>query len=91
MLVLIRQAKIVDPRSAFHDKVVDISIEDGKVKSISPLPASHKGGRAKTSSIEIDGPEIVSFPLGEGQDGVAAPLPHCGQAHRESRNRRKTG
>jgi dihydroorotase len=36
MLVLIRQAKIVDPRSDFHDKVVDLLIEDGSIKSIAP-------------------------------------------------------
>jgi dihydroorotase len=34
MHVLIRQAKIVDPRSEFHGKVVDILVEDGKIKSI---------------------------------------------------------
>src|SRR5690349_20898649 len=70
MHVLIRQAKIVDPRSEFHDKVVDISIEDGKIKDISPLPASPKEGRVEASSIEIDGKETISFPLGEGQDGA---------------------
>ena len=36
MLVLIRQAKIVDTRSDFHDKVVDLLIEDGSIRSIAP-------------------------------------------------------
>ncbi|HXS38235.1 MAG TPA: dihydroorotase [Flavipsychrobacter sp.] len=34
MLVLIRQAKIVDPQSEFHNQVVDILIEDGIIKTI---------------------------------------------------------
>jgi dihydroorotase len=34
MLVLIRQAKIVDPRSGSHGKVVDILIENGRIKSV---------------------------------------------------------
>jgi dihydroorotase len=34
MQVLIRQAKIADPRSDLHGKVVDIFIEDGKIKDI---------------------------------------------------------
>jgi dihydroorotase len=36
MLVLIKQAKIVDSQSDFHNKVVDILIEKGKIKTISP-------------------------------------------------------
>lgn len=36
MLVLIRQAKIVDLRSDLHDKVVDILIEDGTIRDIAP-------------------------------------------------------
>lgn len=36
MQVLIRQAKIADPGSDFHDKVVDILVEDGVIKDISP-------------------------------------------------------
>ena len=36
MLVLIKQAKIVDSRSDFHNKVVDILIEKGKIKTIAP-------------------------------------------------------
>ncbi len=36
MLVLIKQAKIVDARSDFHNKVVDILIENGKIKTIAP-------------------------------------------------------
>lgn len=70
MHVLIRQAKIVDPRSEFHEKTADISIEDGKVRNISLVTASPKGEKAKASSIEIDGSEAFSFPLGEGQDGA---------------------
>jgi dihydroorotase len=34
MSVLIRQAKIVDPQSEFHNKVVDILIENGAVSNI---------------------------------------------------------
>ncbi|MEI8279689.1 MAG: dihydroorotase [Bacteroidota bacterium] len=34
MLVLIRKARVVDPQSDFHDKVVDILIEDGNIKAI---------------------------------------------------------
>ena len=34
MLVLIRQAKIVDPRSGSHGKVVDILVENGRIKSV---------------------------------------------------------
>lgn len=34
MLVLIRQAKIIDIRSEFHNKIVDILIEDGIIKEI---------------------------------------------------------
>ncbi len=34
MQVLIRQAKIADPGSDFHDKVVDILVEDGVIKDI---------------------------------------------------------
>lgn len=34
MQVLIRQAKIVDPRSEFHGKVVDLLIENGSLKDI---------------------------------------------------------
>lgn len=34
MSVLIRQAKIIDPQSEFHNQVVDIFIEDGLIKSI---------------------------------------------------------
>lgn len=36
MQVLIRQAKIADPGSDFHDKVVDILVEDGVIKDIAP-------------------------------------------------------
>jgi dihydroorotase len=36
MLVLIRQAKVADPQSGFHNKVVDILIEDGVIKTIAP-------------------------------------------------------
>lgn len=36
MQVLIRQAKIADPGSDFHDKVVDILVEDGVIKNIAP-------------------------------------------------------
>lgn len=34
MQVLIRQARICDKRSGFHDKIVDILIEDGIIKNI---------------------------------------------------------
>ncbi len=34
MSVLIRQARVVDPQSDIHDQVVDILIEDGKIKAI---------------------------------------------------------
>lgn len=34
MQVLIRQAKIVDPRSEFHGKVVDLLVENGNLKDI---------------------------------------------------------
>lgn len=50
MLVLIRQAKIVDPRSDFHNKTVDLLIENGKIKSIG---ASLKDKADKT--IEAEG------------------------------------
>lgn len=36
MLALIRQAKIVDLRSEFHNKVVDILIKDGRIADIAP-------------------------------------------------------
>lgn len=36
MLVLIKQVKIVDRQSDFHNKVVDILIEKGKIKTIAP-------------------------------------------------------
>lgn len=36
MQVLIRQAKIADQRSEFHNKVVDILIEDGVITDIAP-------------------------------------------------------
>lgn len=34
MSILIRQAKIVDPQSLFHNKVADVLIENGKISSI---------------------------------------------------------
>lgn len=34
MSVLIRQAKIIDPQSEFHNKVVDLLIEDGVLRTI---------------------------------------------------------
>lgn len=36
MLALIRQARIVDLRSEFHNKVVDILVKDGKIADIAP-------------------------------------------------------
>ncbi len=52
MQVHIRQARIIDTRSDFHDTVADIIIENGKIKNITTL----KG--AKASSISIDNKEV---------------------------------
>src|SRR5271165_1207841 len=34
MQVHIRKARVIDPQSGFHDKVVDLLIEDGVIKNI---------------------------------------------------------
>ena len=34
MQILIRKAKVIDPQSDFHDKVVDILVEDGVIRNI---------------------------------------------------------
>ncbi len=34
MQILIRKAKVIDPQSGFHDKVVDLLIEDGIIKNV---------------------------------------------------------
>src|ERR1017187_2512958 len=34
MQVLIRKARVIDTQSGFHDKVVDLLIEDGVIKNI---------------------------------------------------------
>jgi dihydroorotase len=34
MTILIKSAKIIDPKSAFHNKQVDILVENGTIKTI---------------------------------------------------------
>ena len=34
MQVLIRKATVVDPRSDYHERVVDLLVEDGVIKNI---------------------------------------------------------
>jgi dihydroorotase len=36
MQVIIRKARIIDPQSDYHDKVVDLLIEDGIIKDVAP-------------------------------------------------------
>lgn len=50
MSVLIRQAKVIDPNSSFHNHVVDLLIENGKVQDIS----ASIGGTADTI-LEVPG------------------------------------
>jgi len=33
-MVLLRKARVIDPQSAHHNKVVDLLIEDGIIKNI---------------------------------------------------------
>lgn len=55
MHVHIRQARIIDTRSEHHNKVADIIIEDGKIKSLNAAGAKSK---ANNSSISVDGKEV---------------------------------
>src|ERR1700733_2748969 len=43
MQVHIRKARVIDPQSAFHDKVVDLLIEDGIIKNIAASINSKAG------------------------------------------------
>lgn len=44
MQLLIRQAKLIDPRSGFHNKTVDILVEDGIIKNIGNI-SDHKADK----------------------------------------------
>ena len=43
MQVHIRKARVVDPQSSFHDKVVDLLVEDGIIKNIAASITSKAG------------------------------------------------
>ena len=61
MQVHIRQAKITDTGSEFHNKIVDIIIKDG---IISKIAASAK--KTGDSTVEVDGKKVYTAPKGHG-------------------------
>lgn len=61
MQVHIRQAKVIDPASKFHNKLVDIVIKDGVINKIS---AAAK--KSFDSTIEVDKKKVYESPKGEG-------------------------
>ncbi len=61
MQVHIRQAKVIDPASEFHNKLVDIVIKDGTINKIATASK-----RSFDSSIEIDKKKVYQCPQGEG-------------------------
>jgi len=50
-MTLIRKARVIDPQSAYHDKVVDLLIEDGIIKNI----AASISSKGKEKVIEAKG------------------------------------
>jgi len=61
MQVHIRQAKITDTGSEFHNKIVDIIIKDG---IISKIAASAK--KTGDSTVEVEGKKVYTAPKGHG-------------------------
>ncbi|MES2703752.1 MAG: dihydroorotase [Bacteroidota bacterium] len=80
MQLHIRRARVIDPQSDFHDQVVDILIEHGTIKTISP-------STSETSSIHQGNTGLQHVPLsfGEGR-GEAPHEPHKGDASHEPHN-----
>lgn len=74
MSVLIRQAKVIDPNSSFHNHVVDLLIENGKVQDIS---ASLEG----TADIVLEAPGLCVSP---GFVDVFADYREPGYEHKET-------
>lgn len=74
MHVLIRQARVTDPRSGFHNQVVDILIEDGIIKDIA---ASLDAGNADI----IDASGMLASP---GWVDVLADYREPGYEHKET-------
>lgn len=74
MSVLIRQAKIVDPQSDFHNKVVDILIQDGVIEAIG-------------DGIEQEGASVISgdeLCISQGFVDVFADYCEPGLEHKET-------
>ncbi len=61
MQLHIRQAKVSDPGSEFHNKVVDITIKDGIISKVAIA-----GKKSGESTIEADGKKVYTSAKGEG-------------------------
>jgi dihydroorotase len=74
MSVLIRQAKVIDPQSEFHNKIVDVLIENGKVKDIA------NSLKAKADQV-IEGEDLH---ISQGWVDVFADYREPGYEHKET-------
>lgn len=61
MQVHIRQAKVIDPGSEYHNKLVDIIIKDGVINKI-----TRSTRKSTESSIDVSGKNVYTSPRGEG-------------------------
>ena len=93
MRVLIREAKIVDPRSPFDGKVVDLLIENGKISKITPSPANSGSAASKASPTSKASPakqpqteiiEIKGLHVSPGWVDIFAQFHDPGQEHKET-------
>ncbi len=67
MQVHIRQAKVIDQGSEFHNKLVDIIIKDGLINKI-----TRSASRSTESSIEVSGKKVYTAAKGEGPLCISA-------------------
>lgn len=61
MQVLIRHAKVIDPQSGFHNKIVDILIEDGTIKTIAPSIDAKKATVVEGKNLHVSAGWIDMF------------------------------
>lgn len=84
MQVHIRQARIADKGSEFHDKIVDIIIKDGIISKVTPV------SKPGTGSVEVDGTKVLTLAKGKqlsisaGWVDLVADYSEPGYEHKET-------